>query len=157
MRNHILRLMSFRKVKDKVNLNNLYLSHKILKLEDIFKLELAKFMYLYTNNVLPKVFQNYFKFMTDTQDYNTRNSSIKNLFLQRMSTTHAQSSSFFTGLKLWNSIPLNVGSVSYSRFIKFVKQALLSTYTEANRFHNQGREKGLLFLNVFSITSVMSK
>ena len=100
MQNHILRLMSFRKVIDKVNLNNLYLSHKILKLEDIFKLELAKFMYLHNNSDLPKVFQNYFKSMTDTHNYNTRNSSIKNLFLPRMSTTQGQSSCFFYWSKI---------------------------------------------------------
>ena len=43
MQNHIIRLMSFTKVKDKINLNKLYLSFNILKLEDIFELETCKF------------------------------------------------------------------------------------------------------------------
>ena len=38
--------MSFTKVKDKVNLNKLYLSFNILKHEDIFELEMCKFMHL---------------------------------------------------------------------------------------------------------------
>ena len=92
--------------------------------------------------------------MTDTHNYNTRNSSIKNLVLPRMSTTHGQSSCFFTWVKLWNSISLNIRSVSYSRFMKFVN--LCYPDLQRPKFRNHGREKGKLFLNIFSVTSVMS-
>ena len=59
MQNHILRLISFKKIKDKVNLNKLYASFNILKLEDIYNLELAKFVYLHHSNALPEIFKNY--------------------------------------------------------------------------------------------------
>ena len=60
MQNHITRLISFTKIKDKVNLKRFYFSFNILKLEDIFKLEIGKFMYLQYNNLLPEVFADYF-------------------------------------------------------------------------------------------------
>ena len=61
--------MSFTKVKDKINLNKLYLSFNILKLEDIFELETCKFMYLQYNNLLPKVFADYFTLVSKCHSY----------------------------------------------------------------------------------------
>ena len=50
--NHTIRLMSFTKLKNKVNLNKLYLSFNIFKVD--------KFMYLQSNNLLPEVFADFF-------------------------------------------------------------------------------------------------
>ena len=69
--------MSFKKVKDKVNLNKLYLSFNIIKLEDIFEFEVCKFMYLQYNNLLPGVFADYFILVSKSHSYNTRNASKK--------------------------------------------------------------------------------
>ena len=63
--------------KDRINLNKLYLSFNILKLEDIFKLEMCKFMYLQYNNLQPEVFADYFTLVSKPLNYNTRNASRK--------------------------------------------------------------------------------
>jgi len=64
--------MFFKKLKDKVSLNKLYLSFDILKLEDIYELEMAKFMYQFHNNPLPTLFNNYFKRASTCHQYGTR-------------------------------------------------------------------------------------
>ena len=46
LQNYILCLMSYKKLKDKINLNKLYLFFDVLILKDIFVFEMAKFMFL---------------------------------------------------------------------------------------------------------------
>ena len=65
--------MSFTKVKDKVNLNKLYLSFNILKLEDIFEIEIGKFIYLQYNNLLPEGFADNFTLVLKSHNCNTEN------------------------------------------------------------------------------------
>ena len=52
--------------------NTLFLDNKILQVDDIFNLELGKFLYKFSNNQLPVLFltilQDYLKFMTTTKE-----------------------------------------------------------------------------------------
>jgi len=50
----------------------IYKMQKILQLEDVFNLEVSKFMYKYNTSQLPATFNNYFKLITDVHTYNTR-------------------------------------------------------------------------------------
>ena len=128
MQNHILRLMSFKKIKDKVDLNKLYASFNILKLEDIYNLELAKFVYLYHYNALPEIFKNYFKHASEYHNYSTRYASNQNFFIPRMLTSQGQSSSLYIGPQIWNNISLDIRSLSCGRFKKVIKKSLISKY-----------------------------
>ena len=47
MQNNIIRIMNFNSVKDRVNMSLLYKSMKILKVKDIYELEITKFMHSY--------------------------------------------------------------------------------------------------------------
>ena len=51
-----LRLMFKIEPQSNVSYNYLYYSSKLLKIEDLYKLEIAKFMYLYEHNKLPPLF-----------------------------------------------------------------------------------------------------
>ena len=51
------------------NVNNLYKNFKLLKLHDIHRLELTKFMYKSEHNVLPKLFNNNFVKITNHHKY----------------------------------------------------------------------------------------
>jgi len=44
---------------------NLYKTLKILRLKDIYSLEVGKFMYKYSNSQLPATFTDYFKLITN--------------------------------------------------------------------------------------------
>ena len=61
MQNNIICIMNFKFVKDRVDMSLLYKSMKILKLNDIYELEIAKFMHSYYHCKLPENFVNYFK------------------------------------------------------------------------------------------------
>ena len=51
-----LRLMFKIELQSNVSYNYLYYSSKLLKIEDLYKLEIAKFKYLYEHNKLPPLF-----------------------------------------------------------------------------------------------------
>ena len=130
LQNHILRLMSYKKLKDKINLNKLYLFFDILKLEDIFVLEMAKFMYQYHNNTLPELFQNYFKRSSECHKYSTRSATNQKLFVPRVNTTHGQLSCLYTGVKIWNNLHLEIWSLSYVSFKKELRKMLMAKYEQ---------------------------
>ena len=54
LQTNIIRIMNFKFVKDKTKMSTLFKSIKILKVIDIFKLEIAKFMYSYYHSMLPE-------------------------------------------------------------------------------------------------------
>ena len=51
-----MRIINKTTVEDHVRNNALYQTYKILKIDDVYKLELGKFMYLYHKNDLPEIF-----------------------------------------------------------------------------------------------------
>ena len=53
-------------------MSSLYKKLNLLKLEDLYKVELGKFMYLYYNKKTPKIFNSFFKKITEIHSYNTR-------------------------------------------------------------------------------------
>ena len=61
--NDILRAINFSSTYQKVN--NLYKNFELPKLQDIYRLELAKFMYKLEHNKLPKFFNNNFVKITN--------------------------------------------------------------------------------------------
>ena len=64
--------MNFKFVKDKAKMCTPFKSMKILKVKDIFELEIAKFMYSYYHSMLPENFDKYFKYASKHHDYKTR-------------------------------------------------------------------------------------
>ena len=81
LQNKILRLMLKIVPQSNVSNNYLYYSSKLLKIEDLYKLEIAKFMYLCEHNKLPLLFSVYFLPLTKIHCHNTRSSSSNKYFL----------------------------------------------------------------------------
>ena len=52
--------------------NPIFVSLRILKFEDIIKLQIGKVMYLYKNGLLPDSFNDMFLFNCEVHSYNTR-------------------------------------------------------------------------------------
>ena len=82
--------------------NNLYYKIKLLKVEDLFNLEIGKFMFKLNNNLLPKPFKPYFKSVNSIHSHNTRN--VDKLFIPRLNKKIGQKSLSFLGSKTWNNI-----------------------------------------------------
>ena len=75
-----MRIINKTTVEDHVKNNALYQKLRILKIDDVYKLELRKFMYLDHVNDLPEMFEAYFLSIDHAHHYNTRSKSNGNYF-----------------------------------------------------------------------------
>ena len=78
--------MDFKFLKDCVKMISMYKSIKILQIQDIYELQMAKFKHSFYHKRLPSVFNDYFKYLSLQHHHITRSISNKNLYLQRIKT-----------------------------------------------------------------------
>ena len=90
------------------NVNNLYKNFELLKLHDIYGLELAKFMYKLELNKFPILFSNDFVIITNHHKCGTRQATSSNYFLPRVGNVIVQNQLSFRGSKLWRTIDLQI-------------------------------------------------
>ena len=90
-----------------------------LKLHDVYKLELAKFMHKLFKNKLPHSCNYDFSTIERTHAYETRRPSRSSYFLPRVSESTGQQKVEFWGVKLRNEISKNLKN---KPFISFEKQ-----------------------------------
>ena len=100
--NRIVRIATFRSIY--IPINTMYKQLNILKISDIYHLELGKFMYQLYSDRLPAVFVQLFKKIKEIQPHNTRQAEKSTYFLPRVSKTIGQQLLTFRGVKLWYSI-----------------------------------------------------
>ena len=79
-------------------LTTLYYSSKLLKIEDLYKLDMAKFMYLYEHNKLLPLFRDYFSPLKNIHCHNIRGASPNKRFLPFFSSNKAQTIINYTGV-----------------------------------------------------------
>jgi len=58
----------------------LYSNFKVLKLQDMFQMEIAKFMFKFNNQMLPASFNNYFIKLDSVHRYDARQKNLLNTF-----------------------------------------------------------------------------
>ena len=88
--------------------NPLFARFKILKLHDIYSLEVAKFVKQTLLGRLPPYFLDYYHKFINIHSHSTRSTIHHNLALPLYSTARAQNSIKFQGAKIWNNIPSGV-------------------------------------------------
>ena len=86
--------------------DGLFHSHNILKICDIYRLNLAVIMFHFQNRELPSVFNNIFTPNDEIHNYPTRQNSMYHLPKTR--TAFTQNTFIFTAPKFWNSLPLEI-------------------------------------------------
>jgi len=96
--------------KDKVKNNDLYQKYKILKIADIYKFKLCKFMFLFHMKALPEIFENYFSSIDKTHNCNRRNKSSQNYFLNSVRTNSGKYSinGFMSSTLEWNTCRIEI-------------------------------------------------
>ena len=97
----------------------------LLKLDDIFTLQLTSFVYACINKLAPAVFDNYFRYIFNIHDYSIRQAAGGNIFVERKSTwQYGIKSVKHAGTKSCNTIPIEIRSPSIltlrSNFLKFL-------------------------------------
>ena len=102
---------------------------KILKLQDLFQLELAQFMFKYKSNALPTNLSNLFQSVEKIHSKGTRSITNCNYFLTQCTSSRLQRSIKYQGVKLWNTLnPEIKQSSSLAIFKKKVKLSLIEKY-----------------------------
>ena len=90
------------------NTQQFYDELEILNLIQIHKLEKAKFMYRYQNDLLPCNFNNYFQGTGVGHQYSLRSISQQNYRTARFKTSYGKRKIQHEGPKLWNDIPITI-------------------------------------------------
>ena len=113
-----------------------FAKHNILKVNDMYSLELDVFMYKYSTNDLPGIFNGYFTKRSDIHGYQTRHVNDLNLIKNKK---HFSDHSVRTsGPIVWNNLEDKIKSVkSVKQFRNQYKQNLISNYNQVLSFeHN---------------------
>ena len=85
--------------------NHTFFKYKMLKLDDIYKLNVSKFMLQYIKDELPQPLMNMFIFANHDQPYLTRHSVSLKFRPQKRRTNLASNSILHNGPLIWNCIP----------------------------------------------------
>ena len=120
--------------------NPLFFKLEILKVQDIFKLRLAKFIFNCLNKRNPINFHSWFTLTSQIHKYNTRSKYVnidrnivtRTLFVPTARTTYyGLKVTKVLGPKLWNDLPpsLRVEKIVFSTFNKGIKKYIMEMYS----------------------------
>ena len=111
--------------------NPLFYQLRLLKLDDLYKMEVAKIIFKYHNNSLPSPLTNLFILK---RDINVRSvSSCNDLYPKRCRTTLAMQHIACTGPKIWNALPSDTKkntSITVKAFSLKLINSFLATYVD---------------------------
>ena len=110
------------------HVTELYKKLNFLKVKDVYKLELAKFMHKLFTNKLPEMFQNSFTKIGNVHKYEIRNNITANYYLRCASKKAGHNKLEYRSVKLWNEIDANSKKLLLYTFNKQYKNPLLSSY-----------------------------
>ena len=101
----------------------------ILKFEDIFKLELAKFMHRANYNKLPSTFSNFFTKTNTMHHYNLRSNKEQRFFVPKCRTAKYRKSFKLLGIDLWNKLNIDLKEIAFlSPFAKKYQASMIKLY-----------------------------
>ena len=106
----------------------LYSKFEVLRLEDMINMEFAKFVFKYSNKMLPKSFDSYFIKLDLIHNYNTRRKSKNEFFHDRAITNKGRMKLHHIYFPVWEKIPLEDRNVSFYKFKKLFKAKCLAKY-----------------------------
>ena len=91
----------------------LFIDLKILKLDDVIKLNILKFTYEFNHNLLPSDISNIFDYNSAIHKYKTRSATNQGLFVPEIFTSNYGTKSIkYQGPLLWNDICKSVPSIN---------------------------------------------
>ena len=126
LQNKAIRIIT--KTSSKNRIFQHYCRLKILKLDDLYKFEVAKLMHQFTHTKIPDIFCQYFTSSNDIFQNATGNSANYDLYLPQFSFNRTQLSIKYVSAKIWNNILGRFKQFSYSNCKFFYKQYLFAKY-----------------------------
>ena len=107
-------------------LDYLYLNLRILKLDDLLKLEIGKFMHQFYKNSLPNTFSGYFLEVREIHQRNTRVANTLNYVVKRCNKKAGERSIKYIGAKMWNNLPKEIQTANKTKFKTLLANYLFS-------------------------------
>ena len=105
----------------------LFSKYDILTVNDMYNLELGVFMFKYSINELPNVFNQYFKKRSDIHNYPTRHAN--DLNLAKNKKCFSDKAVRTTGPVLWNTLSKSLKLANSTKHFRFIfKQNLIAKY-----------------------------
>jgi len=106
-----------------------YLKYNILKLNDLYKLEIGKFFHSFIHNFVHPSFTKFFIRSSDVATRTTRSSvNLSNLCIPRYKANRMQRSIKYQNVKIWNSIPHEIQKLPKNAFKNKLKLHLIQSY-----------------------------
>ena len=106
-----------------------YKKLKILKINELVKFEIGKFLHRQFNNKLPLNFQNYFVGLNQIHTIDTRRRLTGcNYRIPLYKTSRMQRSIKYKGVIIWNNIPFDVRKNTFRKFKSNYKDLLTANY-----------------------------
>ena len=107
--------------------SNIFILLKILKVSDLYQLNLEKFMYKYNADILPSSFDNFFSKLYNIHDHGTRQVS-RNFHHKRVRTDYGKKMLQYVRPVAWGCISNNIKMLPLHTFSNHVKSRLLCGY-----------------------------
>ena len=107
--------------------NKLHTRLNILKVKDIYKINVLKFVYESINHTSIEQFHNHYEYQSNRNNANLRNRNL--LYPQTSNNKFGESTLKFQGTQLWNSLPVNLRFInSFYSFKKALRQKIMESY-----------------------------
>ena len=130
LHNNIVRLTILSNMPNEFRLSNntIYKSLNLLKLKDLYRLELAKFMHKANNNALPECLNNMFTRISNVHRYPTRCSNNRVFYQHFALTASYRNWISSSGITLGESINHDMRNLTYYSFSKIYRNFLVESY-----------------------------
>ena len=99
-----------------------------MKLDNIYRLELAKFMYQLHHKKFKTALKDYFVDITKIHSHNTKTKHHLIYFKPRVQTSAGKKSVTYRGTELWGKIKHKIKESSWISFKKKIKQKTIQYY-----------------------------
>ena len=126
LQNKAIRFITDSKLK--MSTNPQYYKLGILKLPQLYTLEIAKLMHQYSHHNLPQPFYTFFTPISSVHDRFTRAKTESKLYIPKFSAARSQKSFKYQGAKIRNSIPTEIKQLTFHKFKIEYKKKLLESY-----------------------------
>ena len=126
---------------EQISIKDLYLSTSILEINNLYKYELAKYMFMICNGIFSKEFTNEHEYKSKYHNFHTRQLDNKLLIIPLYKTVKQQRHSVYRGSKLWNEIPRDLLNIPYHTFSSFFEYKFNWFPALCTDFFNRSRMK----------------
>ena len=105
-------------VSPRTNANKLYFDHNILSLKRLYSYNIGIFMYRYSKNMLPELFEIFFCNVASAHEHSTRSACLNHIYLKFKGTTRGQKAFSYSGARIWNLILSHIEPIVPSALLR---------------------------------------